>query len=84
MARSYGVRYNPIPGVARSIVWLDGERKAKGTTELGRWVRIGKDSDDGWSPATLQAVRHDHPIGIGKPKKPEKMHPEHGWASETD
>jgi len=58
-------------GVARSIVWLDVERKAKGATEVRRWIRIGKGGDDGRLSATLQDVRHDHPMGIGEPKKPE-------------
>ena len=44
----------------------------------------GKDGDDGWSPATLQGVHHDHPIGIGEPKKPEKKHPQHRWMNKTD
>jgi len=57
-------------GVARSIVWPDVERKAKRTTELRRWIRIGKDGDGGRSSATLRGV-HDHPMGIGEPKRRE-------------
>ena len=44
----------------------------------------GKGGDGGWSRATLQGVHHDHPIGIGEPKKPEKMDPQPGWMNTTD
>ena len=61
-----------------------GREEGERDNEVGGVGKNGKDGDDGWSPAALQGVHHDHPIGIGEPKKPEKMRPQHRWMNETD
>jgi len=58
-----------------------GKRKGQQSWGVGK---NGKDGDDGWSRTTPQGVHHDHPIGIGELKKPEKNHPQHRWTNEID